>query len=146
LILAAISTRGRDAAAADSAPLASSIRSTVAKFTPENVAAHLHAKLYEQSPQRLWQTFLGKRHLLVTSWIHTRLYDVDFGSGRPRYVEAVMPKLDGLVQLMEAAPMEAPNPTEKRHWAADGVDVQLHLAKETMLRLLSDPLLRKHSA
>jgi hypothetical protein len=143
LMIAAISASGRDASATDSAALALNIRSTVAKFTPENVAAHLHAKLYEQSPQRLWQTFLGKRHLLVTSWIHTRMYDIDFGCGSPRYVEAVMPQIDGLVQLMEAAPIDR---NEGKHWAADGVDVQLHLTTETMLRLLDDPLLRKYSA
>lgn len=145
LIIAAISASGREAATTDSAHLALNIRATVAKFTPGNVAAHLHAKLYEQSPQRLWQTFLGRRHLLVTSWIHTRLYDIDFGSGRPRYVEAIMPHMDGLVQLMEAAPMGGSLNAGKKHWAADGVDVQLHLATETMRRLLDDPILRKQS-
>lgn len=34
-----------------------------------------------------------------------------------------MPKLDGLVQLMVAAPMKTSNGTEKRHWATDGVEV-----------------------
>lgn len=145
LMIAAISSSGREAASTDSAHLASIIRSTLAKFTTENVAAHLHTKLFEQSPQRLWQTFLGKRHLLVTSWIHTRLYDIDFGSGRPRYVEAIMPHMDGLVQIMEAAPVEGSLKEEKRHWAADGVDVQLHLATEPMKRLLNDLLLRRQS-
>lgn len=62
--------------------------------------------------------------------IHTRLYDIDFGSGRPRYVEAIMPQMDGLVQLMEAAPMGGSLNAGKKHWAADGVDVQLHLATD----------------
>lgn len=56
-----------------------------------------------------------------------------------------MPKLDGLVPLMEVAPVDTSNETEKIHRAADGVNVQLHLTKETMLRLLSDPLLHKCS-
>lgn len=44
LMIAAISAGGREAATTDSAHLASNIRATVAKFTPGNAAAHLHAK------------------------------------------------------------------------------------------------------
>ncbi|KAF2153029.1 hypothetical protein K461DRAFT_240356 [Myriangium duriaei CBS 260.36] len=142
LIIAAVSTTGRRASRSP-AGVASLIRATVALFTPESVGAHIHAKFHEQSPQRLWQAFLGKRHLLVTSWIHTHMYDVDFGSGKPQYVEAVMPKCDGLLQLMEAAPVDASSDGPK-HWSDDGVDVQLHLTTEAMEKLLKDPVLRRY--
>jgi hypothetical protein len=44
------------------------------------------------------------KDLFVTSWIHTLMYDVDFGGGRPKYVEGAMPKRDELVQLMGGLP------------------------------------------
>src|SRR5690242_2184928 len=35
---------------------------------PQRLAAHLHSIAYEKSPQRIWQAFLGQRHILVTTW------------------------------------------------------------------------------
>ncbi|KAF9634229.1 hypothetical protein BFW01_g5124 [Lasiodiplodia theobromae] len=143
LVIAAATAPARDVcSAATKASLL--LRATVAAFTPAAVAGHLAAKLQEQSPQRLWQAFLGRRHLLVTSWIHTRLYHVDFGTGsRPRLVHAAMPRMDGLVQLMEAPPAKSVQQPPK-HWADNGVDVQIYLAADTMETLLQDPELRKY--
>jgi hypothetical protein len=100
----------------------------VALFTPEKVGAMLHDAAYEISPQRLWQAFLGTRHVLVTSWLRLKVYEVDFvGNGnRPRYVHAVLPKLDGEVQVMESGVDD------------NGVDVALYLEEEVMERFLAE--------
>jgi hypothetical protein len=143
IMLTAISGKGRQVAHPDGlSNVASMVRRTVELFTPEAVAAHLHDKCYDQSPTRIWQAFLGKRNLLATSWIHTKMYEVDVGFGAPRYVEAVMPKMDGLFQLMEAKPSSTAV-GEKRGWSDDGIDCQLHLETQTMENLLKDPLLRR---
>ncbi|KAK0239908.1 transferase family-domain-containing protein [Armillaria nabsnona] len=123
-------------------PTAQGIHDTLSQFTVDALKAHLHEKKFEVAPQRLWQAFLGRRHVLVTSWVHTGIYDVGFGGLRPRYVEAVMPKMDGLLQVMEVQ-----NKTgEHGRWYDAGVDLQLHLEEKAMGRLLEDPVLRKYSA
>lgn len=146
ILLTAIKASGREAAAEDSAAqLAARVRQTVAQFTPDAVAAHVHDKAYDQCPQRLWQTFLGSRHMLTTSWIHTQVYTIDFGYGIPRYVEAVMPKMDGLFQLMEAKPRTGPQETQSRSWSVNGVDCHLYLQSKTVQNLLRDSFLRKYA-
>ncbi|OJJ50967.1 hypothetical protein ASPZODRAFT_31702, partial [Penicilliopsis zonata CBS 506.65] len=124
------------------AHLATRIRKTVALFTSDNLAAHLHMKLHEQCPQRMWPSFPGRRHLVVTSWVRTRLYEADFGSGTPRYVKGVMPSVDGMLHVMEGAPKVTAaclSSSTASHWTDHGVDVQLHLAKGAMKNLLQDP-------
>lgn len=149
LVIAAATAPARDVVSSSSSA-SRLLRKTVAAFTPEAVAGHVAEKMQEQSPQRLWQAFLGRRHLLVTSWIHTRLYEVEFGGaggGRPRLVHAAMPRLDGLVQLMEAPPPPKERGVrrqETKHWADDGVDVQVYLTADTMEKLLRDPELRRY--
>lgn len=108
------------------------IRETIGKFTAEAMGALLHDAAHEISPQRLWQAFMGKNHTLVTSWLRLRAYDLHFdGTGqRPRYVHAVMPKCDGLVQVMDAAVEDG------------GMDVALYLDADSMERLLHDSKLR----
>lgn len=143
---------GREASIDSAASVAGVIRSTVAKFTPEALAAMLHDAAFEVTPRRLWQAFLGRRHVIVTSWVHQHLYEVDFGTGSlPRYVEAVMPSCDGIVEIMEAAPTGADagvqhDSKKQKHWSDDGVDVSVCLEQEAMKRLVQDPLLRKYSA
>jgi hypothetical protein len=145
IMLARVLACGHDASTDVPAIMAKRIQSTLAQFTAEKLAAHLHDKIHEISPQRIWQCFLGKRHLLVTSWVHTGVYEVDFGGGRPAYVEAVMPSCDGCVQVMEAAPtVTSENDSNKLKWWEGGVDVSVHLEKEAMKRLLTEPLLRKY--
>jgi len=155
VMLADVSSSGREASMESPAAMASRIRSTLARFNSSTLSAHLHDAAYEASPQRLWQAFLGRRHVLVTSWVHSRVYEVDFGTALPpRYVEAVMPSMDGCVQLMEAAPVESSKEVlgssrdlkKLNHWCDNGVDVSIHLESKAMERLLKDPLLRKYSS
>ncbi|KAJ5467513.1 Transferase [Penicillium sp. IBT 31633x] len=104
---------------------ASRIRNTMKEFTADAMGAMLHDAAYEVSPQRLWQAFLGSEHTLITSWLRLRLYEVDFvGGTRPRYVHAVMPKMDGCVQVMDGAVGDG------------GMDVALYLDDEAMGHLL----------
>ena len=117
--------------------LANKIRTTLQEFTPEALAAHLHDRAFEVSPQRLWSCFTGRTHTLLTTWIHLGVHEVEFvsGGGKLRYVEPVMPYCDGLVEIMEA------NGEERGHWTANGVDISVFLEEKAMERLLSDPLL-----
>ncbi|KAI2794047.1 hypothetical protein POX_a00637 [Penicillium oxalicum] len=108
--------------------VAAQIRRTLNLFTADKVGAMLHDAAYEVSPQRLWQAFVGSQHTLVTSWLRLQLYDVDFvGIGqRPRYVHAVMPKIDGCLQVMDSGIDDG------------GIDIALYLDAEAMERLLQD--------
>lgn len=73
------------------------------QLTSDAVGAMLHDVAFEVSPQRLWQAFLGSEHRLVTPWLRLRLYDVDFVGCQPRYVHAIMPIMDGCVQIVDSA-------------------------------------------
>ncbi|GIJ87109.1 hypothetical protein Asppvi_006012 [Aspergillus pseudoviridinutans] len=128
LFLAHVGASGKGLCAASIGTIASRIRETVALFTPEKISAMLHDAAYEISPQRLWQAFLGSRHVLVTSWLRLKVYEVDFvGDGnRPQYVHAVLPKLDGEVQVMESGVDDK------------GMDVALYLEEEVMERFLAE--------
>ncbi|KAL1602671.1 hypothetical protein SLS60_006089 [Paraconiothyrium brasiliense] len=117
--------------------IAVSINATLSRFTPAAVGAQIYAIAHELAPQRLWQAFLGRKHLIVTSWAHTRLYDCDFGTGEtPRYVHPIMPLVDGCLQIMEARPKNGKMPGGR--WYDDGVDVAIYLEKEAMNRLVQD--------
>ncbi|KAK8009202.1 transferase family protein [Apiospora marii] len=123
-------------AAITTGALARQLRQALRQFTPDAVAALLHESAFEVAPQRLWRGFLGPRHLIVTSWLRTRLYDIDFGiysggdtsadeeaagkGGRPRYVHAVMGKTDGILVLLDPVVDDG------------GVDVALYLDAEAM--------------
>ncbi|KAG8161264.1 hypothetical protein KVR01_009528 [Diaporthe batatas] len=117
--------------------IAKCIRETLIEMSnPENMAAHLHSVAYEKSPQRLWQAFLGRRHILVTTWARAGIYDVDFGLGSGiRYADAVLPAMDGGV-LVKEGPSSSPH-----SWTDNGVDVTVHLRTEDMERLVLDPQL-----
>lgn len=111
--------------------VAATIRAMTARFTPEAVGAYLHDAAREVSPQRLWQAFLGSRHLLVTAWTRLGVYGVDFvgggggGGGGPRYVQGRMPRMDGLLQVMDVG-------------EGGDLEVSLCLEKGAMGRLLAD--------
>ena len=135
--------------------------------------ALLHDLAFDTTGQNIWATFLGRRHLLCTSWTRLGVYDIDFGCGRaasgigagqattkgkrrgPRWVDAYMPASDGLLQVMEASAMLAGSQSgegdEQRgttsatdtRWWKDGATISLHLAEPTMERLLKDPGLRE---
>jgi hypothetical protein len=123
------------------------IRSTLSTVNDtQRLAAHLYSIAFETSPQRIWQAFLGRRHILVTTWARAGLYDVDFGLGsRIRYADGVVPCLDGCVLIVDSAPVgDVPPRSSKesrREWTENGVDVTIPLRSEDMRRLLGDGLL-----
>lgn len=145
-IIINVAMKAAEASQTDLAPLASAIRLTLTKIQPDGLQAHLHSVAYENSPQRLWQAFLGERHILVTSWVQTPLYTVDFGAGViPRYVEAIIPNLDGNIQLKQASPAVRETGNEAsaqtKSWYHSGVDISVHLRSDFMEKLVKDPRL-----
>ncbi|KAI1290711.1 transferase [Xylaria venustula] len=132
LLLSYTTKTGADVATTTIGAAAGAIRQTLSLFTPQAVSDYLYDAAHEVSPQRLWQAFLGSRHVLVTSWARSHAYEVDLcGTGVARYVQAQMPFMDGLLQLMDVADTGA-------------FDVNLALEKDAMKRLLSDPMLRAY--
>lgn len=140
ILLGYVSRRGSDVVAAGAGgtgAIALGIRRAMALFTPRAVAAYLHDAAHEVSPQRLWQAFLGGRHTLVTSWVRAGAYEVDFcggasGGTRPVYVQGKMPRMDGVLQVMDVGE------------ETGDFDVSLCLEREAMGRLLGDELLRMY--
>ncbi|KAF3805694.1 hypothetical protein GCG54_00005056 [Colletotrichum gloeosporioides] len=124
--------------------IAGKVRATISKISsPVNLADHLHSATYEKSPQRIWQAFLGRRHILVTTWARAGLYDVGFGLGSSiRYADGVVPNLDGNILIKEAPPSSGEFLSGSRpSWTDSGVDVSVHICTEDMDRLLEDSLL-----
>jgi hypothetical protein len=115
--------------------LVQTIRTTLGKFTPEAVSYHLHDLAFEVAPQRLWRACLGREHVLLTTWVHAGVYEVDFGVGSPMYVEALMPSCDGLVEVMEAGDVRGED-GKRRSWISEGVDVSVYLESKAMQRLI----------
>ncbi|KAJ5896419.1 transferase family protein [Penicillium subrubescens] len=125
--------------------IARRIRDTVNRIGDKAaLGAHLHSLAYEKTPQRIWQGFLGRRHLIVTTWARAGLYEIDFGlSSYPgiRYAEGVLPTLDGDVLIKDAPPSgDQDGSSDAKSWIDYGVDVSLHLRTEDMERLIRDPL------
>ncbi|KAI8961185.1 transferase family protein [Daldinia sp. FL1419] len=133
ILLGYVSKPGSEVSTATIGSIAGSIRRTMSLFTPEAVSAYIHDAAYEVSPQRLWQAFLGSKHTLVTSWVRARAYEVDFCATRKlaRYVQGVMPRMDGLVQVMDIAD-------------TGDFDISVCLQKEKMSRFLQDPMLKAY--
>ncbi|RGP60526.1 hydroxycinnamoyl-coenzyme a shikimate/quinate hydroxycinnamoyltransferase [Fusarium sporotrichioides] len=119
------------------AEVAIQVRNTLGIISnPYNISAHLHTLAHEKSPQRIWQAFLGRRHILVTTWARAGAYGIDFGlSSRCVYVEGIVPAMDGNVLIKEA-----PGPLSK-YWTDNGVDISIHLRTDDMEHLAMDPLL-----
>lgn len=128
-----ISHRGSDTCSAgDLGTIALSIRNMVSQFTPEAVTAYLHDAAHEVSPQRLWQSFLGHNHVLATSWTRLGVYELDFCGTGPVYVQDSMPRVDGMLQVMDVGE------------GAKDFDISLSLERGAMRRLLGDELLRMY--
>lgn len=145
IILADVTASGREASSGEATAMVKKIKSTMACFTSSTIAAHLHDKLHVASPQRIWQAFQGKRHIILTSWVHNGVHDVDFGDGKASYVEAIMPPCDGCVQVMESPSKQREvNVEDTICWWERGVDISVHLETKAMERLLKEPLLRKY--
>ncbi|ATY60297.1 transferase family [Cordyceps militaris] len=128
--------------AASLGSVATRVRGTIGQvLKPEPIGDHLHSLAYEKSPQRIWQAFLGRRHILVTTWARAGVYNIDFGfASEIRYVDGIVPDMDGIVVIKEAPPIvaaEAPDTS----WTRSGVDVSIRIRAEDMERLLADPLL-----
>jgi hypothetical protein len=127
-------------------PIASrKIRDVVRRFDDEACRDFLHDAAHEICAQRLWRAFLGCRHVVLTSWLHLGMYEIDFGWGKPKHVDSVMSVSDGIVAIMEAPDLgEAIDGKHigRNHWSDDGVDVSITLESRAMERLLADPLLR----
>ncbi|GLB41750.1 putative transferase family protein [Lyophyllum shimeji] len=123
--------------------LAKSIRSSLKAFDPHALSALLHAMAFEASPQRHWVAFFGSRNTIVTSWLQLGVRDVDFGVGIPAYVEAVMPSVDGCVQVMEGGGRGSECRGSGR-WYHGTVTVSLHLQTDVMQKVLEDPALRMY--
>ncbi|KAK1978455.1 hypothetical protein LZ30DRAFT_800175 [Colletotrichum cereale] len=133
LLIGYIEKTGDEAASEELGSAAGAIRHMMSRFTPDAVAAYIHDAAYEVSPQRLWQGFVGTRHTIVTSWVRAKTYVLDFlGTGDwARYVQGVMPKIDGLVQIMDVA-------------GTEDFDVSLYMGHDAIDRLVKDPLLRRY--
>lgn len=117
---------------------ATKIRSSLQEFTPSALAATLHDSAFEVSPQRLWRCFLGKKHVLLTPWLHLGLHEVDFGgptkgAGKLKHVAPIMPSCDGLVDVLESV-----GESKAGHWSRNGVDVSIYLEAKAMDNLLAD--------
>jgi hypothetical protein len=125
--------------------IAHRIRETIATVNnTQRLGAHLHSIAYEKSPQRIWQGFLGQRHIMVTTWARAGIYDIDFGLGsRIRYADGVVPCMDGCFLIVDGPPTHCGpySNTSRRAWTDNGVDLTLPLRSEDMKRLLQDPLL-----
>ncbi|KAJ7461983.1 transferase family-domain-containing protein [Mycena latifolia] len=132
--------RAAGTAATTLAQLARAIRGAVVQFTPPRVAALLHEMAFDVDARRMWGGFIGRRNIIVTAWVRLGVYEVDFGAGRPRFVHAVMPAMDGVVQVMEARPQSSAGGP----WYRDGASVAVMLPTEVIQRMLKDPLLRKY--
>lgn len=110
----------------------------------QQIAAYLHSIAYEESPQRIWQAFLGRRHILVTSWARAGIHNVDFGIGaRIRYADGVVPCLDGCILIVDSPPTYSTTCSDIHSgtWTNNGLDITLALPYEDMARFLQDPLL-----
>ncbi|KAH8423991.1 uncharacterized protein LDX57_001746 [Aspergillus melleus] len=147
-IMMNVEMTGHEATASASQPgslrrIAQRIRETIGQVSrADAVAAHLHSLAYEKSPQRIWQGFLGRRHIMVTPWARAGLYEIDLGLGSGvRYADGVLPAMDGLILIKEAPPSARGTPSKIHSWTESGVDVVIGLRTEDMDRLLGDPQL-----
>lgn len=145
LTLARVASTGGDASNHAVGTMAASIRSALAQFNANTLPALLHDMAYEASAQRLWNAFLGRHNTIVTSWLSLGIHDIDFGTGPPVHVDAVMPSADGCVQVMEPGHIqEKMEGGEGRKWYEEGVCISLYLREDVMRKVLEDPLLRKY--
>ena len=140
---------GKDVENAPLATIARRIKTQLNLYDREALAARLHDAIFECAPQRLWDAFLGTRHIIITSWARLNLYAVDFGGerGTARFVDPILPVLDGLMQVMEARPetTSGKDSGKKKQWCDDGVDVSLFILKDVKEKLMQDEKLWAYS-
>ncbi|KAI6091582.1 transferase family protein [Hypoxylon rubiginosum] len=133
LLLTHVGKPGSEVSTATIGAIAGSIREIMSRFTPDAVSAYIHDTAFELSPHRLWQAFLGTNHTLVTSWVRARAYEVDFCANKQlaKYVQGVMPRLDGLVQVIDIAD-------------TGDFDISVYLEKGAAAAFLNDPMLKAY--
>ncbi|KAF2802386.1 uncharacterized protein BDZ99DRAFT_454723 [Mytilinidion resinicola] len=117
---------------------ATEVTAALASFDKERVGALLHEAAFVDAPGRYWDAFLGERNGIVTSWVRAGVWEVRFGEGGARYVEPVMPELDGVVVVVEAGGNE-----NGGHWTENGVDVMVSARAEVVDELVRDGYVRK---
>lgn len=155
ILLTNVTKKGTEASAPEAiGSIASTIRSFVSRFNAATLPALLHDVSYQDSGQRYWCAFFGKRNTIVTSWLQQDVYRVDFGGkGSARYVEAIMPNVDGCLHIMSAGLFSETNVDKQQSsinesvsatWYETGVNISLNLNSVAMQKLLKDPLLRKY--
>ncbi|KAF2494694.1 hypothetical protein BU16DRAFT_511229 [Lophium mytilinum] len=115
---------------------ATALTKALATFDEERVAALLHEAAFDDWSTRYWNSVLGTRNVIVTSWVRAGVWDVDFGGGRCRYVEPLMPEVDGLVVVMEAGLRREGGKEGTGHWAEHGVDVLVSARAEVVDELV----------
>lgn len=143
LIIADVAMDSQDACNSI-ALVARKIRSTIDKFDEQSISAILHQRAFEDSPQRIFHSFTGFRHVIQTSWMKQGAYTVNFGFGAElRYAFAALSMLDGFLQTIESAPYDSREMLSAGS-IDPGVDVAVRIEKKTMERLLVDPDLRKY--
>lgn len=152
ILLSRVSASGREAS--DSSRLgvtAKRIRDTLGLFDKAGLGAVLHEAVFQDNPQRYWNGFLGSRDVIVTSWARLDPYNISFcpsEGGQPWFVEPVMPKIDGIIEIMEAASLAGRADLkeimkdERSQWYDNGVDVNINFEKTVMERLVADEMLR----
>ncbi|MCJ1387534.1 hypothetical protein MMC18_000377 [Xylographa bjoerkii] len=156
LLLARVSSPGKEACNAEQlATTAKQMRDTLGAFDRHALGAILHDTMFQESPQRVWNGFLGVRDVIVTSWARLGTYEISFerrsGKG-PWLVQPVMPAVDGIIEIMEApfiveGKQEVQTEgTGTRPWYAGGVDVDLNFDKVVVEKLVNDEMLRRFSA
>ncbi|KAJ7034129.1 hypothetical protein C8F04DRAFT_1183418 [Mycena alexandri] len=121
--------------------LARTIRGTLTPFTPHRVGALQYEMAFDVDARRMWAEFIGRRNVILTSWLRLGLYEIDFGAGRPRFVHGIIPATDGLMQVMEVGPARS---SAGGAWYRQGSSVSLTLATEVIERMVKDPLFRKY--
>ncbi|MCJ1321436.1 hypothetical protein MMC15_006781 [Xylographa vitiligo] len=156
LLLARVSSPGEEACDAERlAATAKQMRDTLGAFDRQALGALLHDTMFQESPQRVWNGFLGIRDVIVTSWARLGTYGISFDprSGRgPWLVQPVMPAVDGIIEIMEGPFIEEGEQEVQvegegnRAWYAGGVDVDLNFDRVVVEKLIADEMLRKFSA
>ncbi|CAM0141666.1 hypothetical protein VKS41_007901 [Umbelopsis sp. WA50703] len=141
---AAVQMSGIDACDTSLGKRATMIRSTLDKFNSSTIPALLHYYNHQVCAQRLWNTFLGQRTILFTSWHRQDIYNIEFATGiTARFIGTLMTFADGCLQIMEADKPPSPD-LPSSHWYDSGISVNLSLTTDAMENLLKDPLLRKY--
>lgn len=143
LTLTKVVATGRQGTMHHLAEIATSIRSSLKTYNPSSLSALLHEYAFASDSGRMWNAFFGQRNTIVTSWLKLGVRDIDFGTGVPVYAEAVMPSVDGLIQVMEGVSSQL-NESDSKNWYNAPVSVSLHLRTDVMEKVLQDPELRKY--